>query len=112
MYTLGYCWLCDHRGQYVDGHERADVIGYHQGVFIPAMSKNEQHLQTWEKDGITSKLTLSPGQRRVEEWFHDEVTFYANDRCHSGWIHIDAGSDPRPKGEGTSIMVSDFVSAD
>jgi hypothetical protein len=112
MHTLGYRWLRDHRGQYVDGHEHADVIGYRQGVFIPAMSKNEQCLQTWEKDGITSKLTLSPGQCRVEEWFHDEVTFYANDRRHSGWIHIDAGSDPCPKGEGTSIMVSDFVSAD
>ncbi|KAG1853122.1 hypothetical protein F4604DRAFT_1512820, partial [Suillus subluteus] len=42
----------------------------------------------------------------------DEITFYANDRHHSGWKHVDAGSDPCPKGEGTSIMISNFVSAD
>lgn len=42
----------------------------------------------------------------------DECTFYANDRRHSGWKHLDAGSDPHLKGEGTSLMVSDFVSAD
>ncbi|KIJ58494.1 hypothetical protein HYDPIDRAFT_178060 [Hydnomerulius pinastri MD-312] len=112
MHTLGYRWLRDHRGQYVDGHERTDVVKYRQDTFIPAMLKNEQYLQKWEKDGITSNLTLSPGKRQVEEWFHDEVTFYANDRRHSGWKHIDAGSDPRPKGEGASIMVSDFISAD
>ncbi|KAF8834175.1 hypothetical protein BDN67DRAFT_992719 [Paxillus ammoniavirescens] len=112
MHTLGYHWLRDHHGQYVDGHKHADVIRYCQGIFIPAMIKNKQHLKIWGKDGITSKLTLSPGERQVEQWFHDEVTFYANDWCHSVWIHIDAGSDPCPKGEGTSIMVSDFVSAD
>ncbi|KIK93975.1 hypothetical protein PAXRUDRAFT_785281 [Paxillus rubicundulus Ve08.2h10] len=97
---------------YVDGHKCTNVIRYHQGVFIPAMIKNEQHLQIWEKDSVTSKLTLLPGERQVKEWFHNKVTFYANDWHHLGWIHIDAGSDPRPKGEGTSIMVSDFVSAD
>ncbi|KIK74720.1 hypothetical protein PAXRUDRAFT_19606 [Paxillus rubicundulus Ve08.2h10] len=62
MHALGYCWLRNHCGQYIDGHKRADVIRYRQGVFIPAMMKNEQRLQTWENDGITSKLALLPGE--------------------------------------------------
>ncbi|KAF9227993.1 hypothetical protein BS17DRAFT_764319 [Gyrodon lividus] len=27
-----------------------------------------------------------------------------------GWVHIDAGTEPQPKGEGESIMVSNFIS--
>ncbi|KAG0703460.1 hypothetical protein DFH29DRAFT_803494 [Suillus ampliporus] len=63
-------------------------------------------------DGLTSEISLELQERPVEIWLQDESTFYANDRRHSGWKHIDAGSDPRPKGEGTSVMISDFVSAD
>lgn len=112
MHTLGYHWRRDHRGQYVDGHERADVVAYCQEVFIPQILEHQSRLNKWGKDGVTLEHTVSPGERPVEEWYHDEVTFYANDRRHSGWKYINAGSDPRPKGEGASIMVSNFVSAD
>ncbi|KAG1724227.1 uncharacterized protein EDB91DRAFT_1062922 [Suillus paluster] len=111
MHKLGYRWLRDQRGQYVDGHERIDVIQYRQEVFIPAIMAIEPRLNKWLKDGITSESSLSPGERHVEAWFQDEVTFYANDRRHSGWKQLDASIDPRPKGEEVSMMVSDFVSA-
>ncbi|KAJ8584318.1 hypothetical protein M405DRAFT_866319 [Rhizopogon salebrosus TDB-379] len=111
MNKLGYRWLRDHRGQYVDGHERIDVIQYRQEVFIPAIMAIEPRLKKWLKDGITSESSLPPGERHVEAWFQDEVTFYANDRRHSGWKQLDASADPRPKGEGVSMMVSDFISA-
>ncbi|KAJ7169336.1 hypothetical protein C8R43DRAFT_1103535 [Mycena crocata] len=40
---------------------------------------------------------------------HDESTFYANARRNVGWTHKAAKGKPEPKGEGESIMVSDFL---
>ncbi|KAG2144548.1 hypothetical protein DEU56DRAFT_870337 [Suillus clintonianus] len=112
MHTLGYHWRTDHRGQYVDGHERGDVVNYCQNIFIPEMMALQAQMRRWMSDGLTSEINLEPHECPVEVWLQDEVTFYANDRRHSGWYHLNAGSDPRPKGEGISIMISDFISAD
>ncbi|KIK74154.1 hypothetical protein PAXRUDRAFT_20159 [Paxillus rubicundulus Ve08.2h10] len=112
MHVLGYRWKSNHHGQYVDGHECGDVLRYCQESYIPAVIKYEACMRKWEKDGVTSELTFPTGEKPIEEWYQDEVTFYAHDHRHSGWKHIDVGSDHRPKGEGASIMVSDFVSAD
>lgn len=45
-------------------------------------------------------------------WFHDESTFYANDQQKLRWVHQSEKAVPQPKGEGTSLMVADFISAD
>ena len=45
-------------------------------------------------------------------WFHDKCTFYANDRRIVRWVHETETAVPRAKGEGASLMVADFVSAD
>ena len=45
-------------------------------------------------------------------WFHDESTFYAHDRRQKRWVHKGEKNTPQPKGEGLSLMVADFVSAD
>lgn len=45
-------------------------------------------------------------------WFHDESTFYANDRRKTRWCHKEETAVPYTKGEGASQMVADFVSAD
>lgn len=52
------------------------------------------------------------GHCRVVVWFHDESTFYAHDRREVRWIHSTEGAVPKPKGEGVSLMVAHFVSAD
>lgn len=39
---------------------------------------------------------------------HDESTFYANDQQKRRWYAKDEKAVPEPKGEGSSIMVSDF----
>ena len=109
MHELGYRWQRNHRGQYVDGHERPDVVSYRQDVFIPAWTELEPRMRMWLKDGIT-EVPLQPGVRPVTVWRHDESTFYANDRRQSGWVKKGAGAKPQPKGEGESIMISDFVS--
>jgi hypothetical protein len=45
-------------------------------------------------------------------WWHDKSTFYANDQRKVYWVHKDQKVTPQAKGEGASIMVADFVSAD
>ncbi|KAG2357831.1 hypothetical protein BDR07DRAFT_1490207 [Suillus spraguei] len=51
------------------------------------------------------------GQRTVV-WSRDESTFYANDQCKKCWVHKDEKATPQPKGEGSSLMVTDFVLTD
>jgi hypothetical protein len=45
-------------------------------------------------------------------WFHDESTFYANDRWKKHWVHNSEKVVPQAMGEGASLMVANFVSAD
>jgi formate-dependent phosphoribosylglycinamide formyltransferase (GAR transformylase) len=35
MKTIGYRWTKTPTGQFVDGHERDDVVAYQQHVFLP-----------------------------------------------------------------------------
>jgi hypothetical protein len=35
IFKLDYCWREEQKGQYVDGHERDDVVTYRQNVFLP-----------------------------------------------------------------------------
>lgn len=39
---------------------------------------------------------------------HDESTFYANDQRKQRWVHASEGAVPLRKGEGNSLMASDF----
>jgi hypothetical protein len=51
-------------------------------------------------------------QRVIVVWFHDESTFFANDRRQTYWMPPDKGPSPYAKGQGVSLMVAHFVSAD
>ena len=53
-----------------------------------------------------------PYKDRVVFWYHDESTFYANDHCKVHWVHMKEKAVPQSKGEGASLMVADFISAD
>lgn len=77
---LGYQWQHNHHGQYVDGHERPDVVDYQQDIFIPWWKEMERCMQHWSKDGVTKeKLELLEEQQPLIAWRHDESTFYTND---------------------------------
>ncbi len=45
-------------------------------------------------------------------WFHDETIFYAHDRRQKTWYYKDGSAKPYQKGEGHSLMIADYVSAD
>jgi hypothetical protein len=107
---MGYCWKRNLKGQYVDGHERPDVVHYRQNVFLPAMEIYERRMRTWvDEHGWDLPRNVHCA---VVVWVHDESIFYAHDRRQSAWYHKDATAKPYAKGEGASLMVADFVSAD
>ncbi|TFK47338.1 hypothetical protein OE88DRAFT_1714535 [Heliocybe sulcata] len=79
--------------------------------------KKEPKGQTrvWDSDGTEadhSACRESRRSRRVVIWCHDETIFYANDRRHLRWVHKDESAKPYTKGEGASVMFTDFVSPD
>jgi hypothetical protein len=113
LQALGYRYQLAPKGQYVDGHEREDVVTYRKEVFLPKWKMFTTCMAVWDRD-LQEHLPMLPSgqEKRVIAWFHDESVFYAHDRRKKGWYHKDASAKPYAKGEGQSLMVADFVSAD
>jgi hypothetical protein len=108
-------WMKEPHGQYSDGHKREDIVCYRQDIFIPAWACYQAHTCKWKQDDLTVEdisAYLDPFGHHVVIWFHDESTFYANDRRKNHWVHKTENAVPQPKGKGASLMVADFVSAD
>lgn len=123
-------WLCKlgwhygrHRtGLYVDGHERPDVIEY-RCVLISRWVTYEDRF-CLDEEGFPLLLPLplplplgqpTPGSLQAMRLIlvtHDKSTFYQNDKRKTFWGHSSTTGTPTPKGEGYSIMVSDFLTAE
>jgi hypothetical protein len=74
------------------------------------MEQYEQRMRTWVDEhgwdlprGIIHAVVM---------WVHDESIFYAHDRRQTAWYHKEETAKPYAKGEGVTLMVADFVSAD
>ncbi|KAL4068684.1 hypothetical protein V8B97DRAFT_2024627 [Scleroderma yunnanense] len=106
MKVMGWQWKKEVKGQYVDGCEHSDVVAYCQQVFLPAWT----HLYVVED--VNTIAPLSGGEHHIIMWFHDEITFYANNQQKLQWLHQNESAIPQQKGERTSLMVGDCVSAD
>lgn len=110
MHELGYRFKRTPRGQYADGHERADVVAYRDNVYLPVMREARDAQRVFDRDG---ELESEPvGRKPVVLWFHDETHFCANDRRQIRWVHRDEKAVPYAKTEGATLMIADFVSAD
>ncbi len=100
------------KGEYIDGHEREDVVEY-QNEFVNHFKGYEGCMTMFDKDGnITQHPILNAGEKQLWLNTHDESVFYANDRQKTQWSHASGDCKPQAKGEGASIMVSDFLSPD
>jgi hypothetical protein len=111
LQTLGYRWQAAKKGQYVDGHEREDVVSYREHHFLPEWKALQDRMQNWTTENLPEfgpHLSI----HRVIVWFHDETIFYAHDRRKRLWIHKDAPAKPYAKGDGASLMIAHYVSAD
>jgi hypothetical protein len=109
--ALGYRYRTPLKGQYADGHECEDVVYYRDHVFLPQWRRISERMFNWA-EGDLPEFGPTVSGRRVITWFHDESVFYAHDRRKKGWYHKDAAAKPYSKGDGHSLMVADFVSAD
>ncbi|KAJ3838001.1 hypothetical protein F5878DRAFT_652312 [Lentinula raphanica] len=100
------------KGMYIDGHEREDVVAYRQG-FVHRWKEYERRMVTYNNDGNATFLRGFPvpqGPRfRLVLVTHDESTFYAHDHRKSLWTHASEAPTPERKGEGSSLMVSAFL---
>jgi hypothetical protein len=101
------------------------VVNYRQKEFLPAVADILEQVQKWTMEGdeelrIVQTMgedgnmipAFGPLTRPVVLWCHDESIFYAHDRRKIRWVHGSEKAKPYAKGEGHSLMVADFVSAD
>jgi hypothetical protein len=96
-------------GMYIDGHEREDVVAYRQ-AFVYRWAEYEKRFQFWDESG--NPLPRPSNSPPLILITHDESTFFQNDERTTCWNREDSRSVPKPKGEGQSLMVSDFLTAE
>jgi hypothetical protein len=96
-------------GMYFDGHEREDVMAYRE-AFVNRWAEYETRFHFWDDNG---NLLSSPSHSfPLILVTHDELIFYQNDERKTRWGHQASQPAPIPKGEGQSLMVSDFLTAE
>ncbi|KAF7324476.1 hypothetical protein MKEN_00488200 [Mycena kentingensis (nom. inval.)] len=110
LHELGYRFSSPKVGQFVDGHERPDVVEYRDTIYLPAYFSYQDRVWVHNDDGNIENPPLGP--RRVIFWYHDESVFYAHDRRRKTWVHKESTAKPYKKGEGYSYIVADYFSAD
>jgi hypothetical protein len=103
-------------GMYIDGHEREDVVKYREG-FVARWKEYELRMQTFDNDGNELPRPAGfPVPQTGRFWLvlitHDESTFFANDRRKKYWVHTSDKATPERKGEGASLMISDFLTSE
>ena len=102
-------------GMYADGHEREDVVAYRK-AFADRWMEYEKRFHIWDDQGnlmpLPKGFPVQGGRFHLVLITHDESTFYQNDQRKTRWAHDSQGATPRPKGEGQSIMVSDFLTTE
>ena len=70
----------------------------------------------WGNDGNPlpppQEFPVPGGRFRLILVTHDESTFYQNDLRKTHWAHESTKATPRQKGDGQSLMVSDFLTSE
>jgi hypothetical protein len=62
--------------------------------------------------GLKNAFPVEGGRFRLILVTHDESVFYQNDFRKTHWIASTSKAAPLPKGDGQSIMVSDFLTSE
>jgi hypothetical protein len=98
------------KGQFVDGHEHKNIVTYQMDIFLRAWAKLEPTLCSWDAENVEPLGPILQNCQMVV-WHHNKSTFYANSWQKIQWVHTSKTAVPYTKGEGTSLMVADFVLA-
>ncbi|KIJ33502.1 hypothetical protein M422DRAFT_264432 [Sphaerobolus stellatus SS14] len=114
LHKLEWWYGKKHNGMYIDGHEWEDVVTY-CAEFLQRMKEYMRCMVTYDNDGNPLNpqgFQVEGGQFRIILVTHDESTFYANDQRKTAWTHSSDKAVPQPKGEGQSLMISDFLTSE
>jgi hypothetical protein len=106
IHYLGMDYL---NGLYIDGHERRDVVEYPE-AFLKRMLEYANYFFQHKGDDMNIEMApvLESSQRLLVLVTHDKSCFSSHDGKATIWM--DANDWPlRPKGQGRSIMVSEFL---
>ncbi|KAF9506402.1 hypothetical protein BS47DRAFT_1367413 [Hydnum rufescens UP504] len=87
-----------------------NIIAYHQNTFLPLWDRLLPLLRVWDREG--QEIMVEGAGQRTMIWTHNESTFYAHDWHKVHWVHESKTPKPIQKGEGPSLMVSNFTSPD
>jgi hypothetical protein len=103
-------------GMYIDGHEREDVVAYRR-AFVEWWKTYDLRFHRWDDAGHElprpNGFPVPDGPPfRLVLITHDESTFFQNDRRKIVWTQKTSRPTPQPKGDGQSIMVSDFLTSE
>jgi hypothetical protein len=117
MNRLGWRYGKQPNGMYIDGHEREDVVQY-RTAFVQRFKQYERRFHLWDDNGEELPpprgfpVPEAAGRFRLVLVTHDESTFFQNDQRKVYWDQKGSSKNPRPKGDGQSLMVSDFLTSD
>ncbi|KAF8171707.1 hypothetical protein BJ912DRAFT_833259, partial [Pholiota molesta] len=116
LHKLNWRYCQKKKGMYIDGHEREDVVEY-RNKFVERWNEYEKRFVIYDNEGnVLSTPTGFPvpqiGRFRLILITHDESTFYANDRRKTQWIKDNAKPVAERKGEGESLMASEFLTSE
>ncbi|KAF8748767.1 hypothetical protein RHS01_10591 [Rhizoctonia solani] len=85
----GFRWRTKLKGQYIDGHERANVVEYCKKTYVTFMKAIERLTTIYNEHGVPDPeqpILIFPGEKPIIVWFHDKSTFFANDRQIVWWL--------------------------
>ena len=114
LHDLGFDVLQMSKGVFIDGHERPDVMESRKqflrkmtecGFLRPDNAPTEEAAAALPID--VPHMSKEEGQKCIV-WFHDESAYNTTEDTHTLWG--EKGKLPiKPKGKGSSIMVSEFI---
>ena len=114
LHDLGFEILQLSKGVFIDGHERSDVVEARVkflrtmtecGFLRPDNAPTEEATQALPAE--VTHMTKEEGEKRIL-WFHDESAYNTTEDTPTLWG--EKGKLPiKPKGRGSSIMVSEFI---
>ncbi|KIP02071.1 hypothetical protein PHLGIDRAFT_79674 [Phlebiopsis gigantea 11061_1 CR5-6] len=115
LQTMDWHYKKKPNGMYIDGHKREDVVVYRE-KFVEHWMWCELQMMTYNNnENEAKKLTgfsVKDGPFCIIFITHNESTFYANDHRKMYWWHSSQKATLVRKGEGESIMVSNFLTAE
>ena len=99
LHMLGFQPSKTHKGIYVDGHERADVVDYRKLYLrkLEVLETTHAPLPRCIDDPVSVRQEEDEGKKQFVLIFHDESTFHSNDG--QGWLWAEVGKQTySPKG--------------